>query len=350
MFKTNDIGLRIIISLVLIAGSLYLPVPVLSQQELNIQNLVVNGNFEQGFQERGVAYGWGGFSNGQAGVGWNADTWAKVVPAGQTSAQMIEIKDALEQNRYAGIYQTVSVVPGQQYKLTLKGLIRSAEGSIEASDYGYRLQYGINHNDSTAWELIGDQDWQELPWNEQPLFDPSDGAYRFDTFEATITARSDKLTLFIRGWKKWINSGSGIYDLQEISLVGPAPEGFVATSSVEAALVDNPTSQAAAGEFTGPTIAGNSETTASEQPQAQTTPQTENQSEANEPSVGQPEAESPSDSQAPAGDQSQTEAPLPVSGKGQNNSIYVVIISLALLLVLFAGAITATIRRRRLPE
>ena len=55
MFKTNDIGLRIIISLVLIAGSLYLPVPVLSQQELNIQNLVVNGNFEQGFQERGVS-------------------------------------------------------------------------------------------------------------------------------------------------------------------------------------------------------------------------------------------------------------------------------------------------------
>ena len=54
MLKTNDIGMRIVISLILIAGLLYLPVPVLSQQELNIQNLIVNGNFEQGFQERGV--------------------------------------------------------------------------------------------------------------------------------------------------------------------------------------------------------------------------------------------------------------------------------------------------------
>ena len=343
MIKTNDIGVRIIISLMLIAGLLYLPVPVLSQQELNIQNLIVNGNFEQGFQAFGVAYGWGAFSNGQAGVGWNADTWEKVVPAGQTSDQMIEIKDALEQNRYAGIYQTVPVVSGQQYKLTIKGLIRSAEGDIKASDYGYRLQYGVNHSDSTAWELIDDEDWQELPWNEQPLYDPPDGAYRFDSFEATITARSDKLTLFIRGWKKWINSGSGIYDLQEISLVGPAPEGFV-VSSAQAASVDNPIPQAAAGEFTGPTTAENSETTASEQPQAQTVPQADNQAEAGTLSNNQ------SAPQAPAGDQSQSQAPLPISGQGRDASINLIIISVVLLLVLFASAITAAIRRRRLSE
>lgn len=322
MIKTDDIGLRIIISLILLAGLLYLPAPALSQQGLNIQNLIVNGDFQEGFQEFGVGYGWGVFSNGQAAVGWSADSWNKVILEGQQNVQMIEIRDAQERDRYAGIYQTVPVVSGQQYKLTIKGFIRSEEGNIEASDYGYRLQYGLDHSGGIAWELIADKDWHELPWNEQPLYEPPDGVYRFDTFETTITARGDQLTLFIRGWKKWINNGSGIFDLQEISLVGPAPEGF-GPPSPQAASVDAITEQSAS-EFVSPDTSEESEASASEQPS---------------------EAEAPSD------EPSQTESPLPVSGQGQDDSInYVLIVSVALLLVLFVGAITATMRRRNLTE
>ena len=47
-----------------------LPQAVRSQQQ-NIQDMIVNGSFEGGFQEEfGVGYGWGGFSNGNAVVGW----------------------------------------------------------------------------------------------------------------------------------------------------------------------------------------------------------------------------------------------------------------------------------------
>jgi len=67
------------------------------------------------------------------------------------------------------------------------------------------------------------------------LSDPPNGTYRFDTFETTITAKGDKLTLFIRAWKKWINNGAGLYDLDEISLVGPTPEGFQAAVGQAAA-------------------------------------------------------------------------------------------------------------------
>jgi hypothetical protein len=331
MSKRNDIGLRVIISLILLAGVLLLPVPAFSQQDLNLQNLVVNGNFAGGFQAQGIGYGWGAFHNGQANVGWNTDAWDKVATAGQTSIQMIEIKNALERDRYAGIYQTITVVPGQQYKLTIKGLIRSTEGDINASNYGYRLQYGVDYNGGAAWELVAGKDWHELPWDEQPLSEPAGGAYRFDTFEATLTAQSDHLTLFIRGWKKWINNGSGIFDIQEVSLVGPAPAGFT-TTAVEAAAASAP--QPAAGEFTGPANqpAADNQQTAPAQPE--TVPLNPL------PAV-----------KAPAGGQTPAESQLPVSGQGADGSIhYIFIGSVALLLVLLAGAVTAMMRHKALTK
>ena len=125
-YKRNKLSLMISLLLALVV--LYGPAPAFSQEESAVQDLIINGGFEGGFQqEYGIGYGWGGFSNGNAVVGWNFEDWEAVVSAGKY-AQLIEIKEALEQNRYAGIYQTISVVPGQQYKLSLKGLIRSDEG------------------------------------------------------------------------------------------------------------------------------------------------------------------------------------------------------------------------------
>lgn len=333
MSKINDIGLRVIISMLLLLGLLLLPVPAFSQQDLNLQNLIVNGNFTGGFQAQGIGYGWGAFHNGQASVGWNADTWSKVVPAGQSDIQMIEIKNALERDRYAGIYQTVTVVPGQQYKLTIKGLIRSTEGDITTSDYGYRLQYGVDYNGGTAWELVAGKDWQELPWDEQSFDEPSGGAYRFDTFEGTLTAQSDHLTLFIRAWKKWINNGSGIFDIQEVSLVGPAPAGFTAPG-IEAAAVNAP--PAPAGEFTGP--ADQPQPAAGNQQAAPAQPETV-------PLNPLPAVKAPASGQTPA------ESQLPVSGQGQDDSIhYIFVGSVALLLVLLAGAVTAMMRHKALTK
>jgi hypothetical protein len=325
----NQRNLRTILGSLFIIGLwLAVTVPsVFSQEVATLQNLIVNGGFEQGFQEQfGVGYGWGAFSNGNAAVGWNSDSWAPIVIAGKY-AQLIEIKNATDRDRYAGIYQTVAVVPGQPYKLTIKGLVRSAEGDIVTSDYGYRLQYGIDYEGGTAWELVPEQNWQEIPWDEQPLSDPPNGVYRFETFETTLTAKSDKLTLFIRAWKKWLNDGSGLYDLDEISLVGPAPEDFQATTA-QAAAVGN-TSQSSETEFVSP------------DPLAQVSEHDGDLDTPTPPPPTQPPATlAPPTSPTPPGSQ------LPVSGQGRDWSINIIVImGVILLLVLLASAITTTVRR-----
>ena len=371
--KLNTARFRVVLSLLLLLGITYLPKPVLSQGgQTNIQNLIVNGGFEGGFQQDfGVGYGWGGFSNGNAVVGWNFDDWKAVVVNG-TYAQRIEIRDALDLNRYAGIYQTVSVIPGAQYKLTIKGLIRSEEGDIALSDYGYRLQYAVDYNGDIAWELVPETEWQELPWDEQPLSDPPDGAYQFDIFETTITAKSDKLTIFIRGWKKWLNNGNGIYNLDEISFVGPAPEGFqapvaqIASTGSEQAAQENVTADLLAQVSEHDADIAVEESPAQPQTESQAVPQTETSTEAttSAESGESPQTETTAETQSPAqapaladtsaqpGVPAQAQnAQLPISGRGGDDPLnYVVIVGAVLLLVLFVGAVTATIRQRNLVE
>lgn len=325
------IGTALIISVLFV----YPPREALSQQaQPGLQDVLVNGGFEGGFQEEfGVGYGWGAFSNGSAVVGWNYDDWPAVVSSGDY-AQRIEIKEAQEQDRYAGIYQTVSVVPGQQYKLTVRGLIRSDEGSIEQSDYGYRLQYAVDANGGTAWELVSPDAWQEFPWDEQSMTLAAGQTYRFDTFDTTITAKTDKLTVFIRGWKKWVNNGSVIFDLDDISFVGPAPEGFQAPVAQAVALNNEPAAELPAAEV------------ANEAPAAP--------SPADELAV--PENTVPAGGTIDAFNQTNAVpqgnvAPLPVTGYGDDGSlVVVVIVGIVVLLALFVSAVAATLKWRSLAE
>ncbi|MFN8453222.1 MAG: hypothetical protein U0401_00885 [Anaerolineae bacterium] len=335
MMITKPLNLRTIVS-VMVSLGLWLTVmtgPAFSQE--GAQNLLANGDFEQGFQDKfGVGYGWGGFSNGNATVGWSADTWEQVVVKGKY-AQLIEIKDATERDRYAGIYQTIPVVPGQQYKLTLKGLIRSEEGDIKISNYGYRLQVGVDYEGGLAWELAPEQNWQEVPWDEQPL-SGTNGTFRFDTFETTLTAKSDKLTLFIRAWKKWLDKGSGLYDLDEISLTGPAPENFQAV----------PGQAAAVGSSTEPVRIELVEPDLS----LQDSEHGEDLAPVEQPTVAAPTAlpttAPASITPAPSTDASPQ---LPVSGRGDETSTnFIVILGVVVLLGLLISA-AATMLRRQTP-
>lgn len=184
-------------------------------------NVIVNGGFEDGFVEgQGVGVGWGRFQSGNVFAGWYDDTWPKVVYEGK-HAQLLELRDAKENDRYVGIFQTVQVVPNAEYVLTLHGLVRSDAGSPQASDYGFRMQYGIDYKGGTNWEAA-DIKWVELMWDEQPREDKTgDIQYRMETYTATVKAQTDKLTLFIRGWKKWADASEGNYDIDGVSLVGP---------------------------------------------------------------------------------------------------------------------------------
>ncbi|RME79469.1 MAG: hypothetical protein D6784_00670 [Chloroflexi bacterium] len=319
--KLESLAVRAVLSLAVLVGLLNLPAPAMSQDNNPVQNVLVNGDFEAGFQEAyQLALGWGGFSNGNAVVGFQDDTWEAVVVSGE-HAQMIEIRDSMELNRYAGIYQTVNVTPGVPYTLTLHGLIRSTEGDINLSDYGYRLQYAVDYSGGTAWELLDEEAWVELPWDEQPLADPPGGEYRLDTYQTTITPTGKNLTLFIRAWKKWANNGTGIFDLDSISLVGPAPSPFD-ISAAEAAVVTSAPAENAP---------------ASAPPAAP----------AEDEAAETPADQSLSTSVGPATAPPVEDTRLPVSGRGANEHVsYLIASSILLLLALFVGAVTATMRER----
>jgi hypothetical protein len=132
---------------------------------------------------------------------------------------LLSLKDAREMDRYVGIFQTVTVAPDADYLLTLHGLIRSDEGSVAASNYGYRLQYSIDSSGGADWQSAGIT-WVDLPWDEQPRATPPvSGGYRIDVYTTTIGSHSPRLTLFIRGWKKWIGAAEGDFDVDGISLM-----------------------------------------------------------------------------------------------------------------------------------
>jgi len=184
-------------------------------------NVIVNGGFEDGFVAgQGVGVGWGRFESGFAMAGWYDDTWTKVVFEGK-HAQLLELKNATQQDRaFVGILQTVNVVPGANYVLTLHGLIRSDEGSPDISHGGYKMQYGIDFTGGIDWQSPNIT-WVELPWNDQPRQDPTgQNVYEMDSATANVTATAAKLTLFIRGQKKWPDGLEGNYDIDGVSLVG----------------------------------------------------------------------------------------------------------------------------------
>jgi hypothetical protein len=87
------------------------------------------------------------------------------------------------------------------------------------------MQYGIDFTGGTNWESA-DIKWVELQWDDQPREDKTgDNQYRMESHTATIKATTSKLTLFIRGWKKWADTLEGNYDIDGVSLVGPRAPG-----------------------------------------------------------------------------------------------------------------------------
>jgi parallel beta-helix repeat protein len=181
-----------------------------------------NGSFEEGFTfvpgvAEGVANGWQYFDNGEASYGWYDDTWPLVVANGK-HAQLIEIDDAAQPDRYAGIFQTMYVCPGQPHELHLKGLVRTEEGSGEASQFGHALQVGFGYEGQTDWRTV--TDWITLPFEEQPRTGPADGvAFNMGEYHTTVTPTGTRLTLFIRAVKKFPGQTEANYDVDAVSLI-----------------------------------------------------------------------------------------------------------------------------------
>lgn len=199
------------------------------------QELLVNGNFEGGFTYMPgcgmVGAGWGCFTNGgSVDYGFYDDQWKPVVADGAHS-QLIELNTmqhaASEPNRYTGIFQTVKLVKGGEYQLKLSGLMREGlrpEHKLAGDDaYRYRVQWGYTADAATDWTKVAN--WVELPWDK---IDSRTSPSGLQSFSAKFTAPSDKITLFIRVWKKW----GTVYreldvNLDAISLFGPVVKDSV---------------------------------------------------------------------------------------------------------------------------
>ncbi|MDM8529155.1 hypothetical protein QUF58_13225 [Anaerolineales bacterium HSG24] len=180
------------------------------------EQLLENGDFEAGFTETGVAESWQEFQNDGIVALFLAEETDYVGQGEQ--AQRFIMRDATQQDRYAGIYQQVEVVPDEVYTLSLNGFIRSAFGDIIASSYGYRMQYAIDDTGIDDWQSIPAENWVELPWDEAAFYMPPTELY---TYTTEITPTSDSITLYIRAWNKWAVLGEAQYTLDNLTLTGP---------------------------------------------------------------------------------------------------------------------------------
>jgi hypothetical protein len=168
-------------------------------------NLVANGDFEGGFGINGVASGWQKFDNGgEMTASFHDDTWPPVVYDGAHS-QLIEIntfcRGASDPDRYAGIYQTLTVTAGTTYELCLHGMLRSLPGDPDPVSWGYVPQVGIDQTGGTDWSTLGVGDWTDVPWDQVYLRE--EPGEELDSYCMNVKAESSSLTLFIRLWKKW---------------------------------------------------------------------------------------------------------------------------------------------------
>ncbi len=185
--------------------------------------LLRNGSFEGGFVSQAgcgmVGAFWNCFQNGgTAAYGFFDDQWKPVVYDGQHS-QLIEINTKQiggDPNRYAGIYQTVDVVPGETYRFSLRGMIRADDH--DGDPWRYRVQVAFDHSGGSDWTAVSD--WIELPWDTYyPRTEPG----RFSEYQTSVTARGPRMTVFIRVWKKWGDWYREVdVNLDAISLTGLA--------------------------------------------------------------------------------------------------------------------------------
>lgn len=190
-------------------------VPPLIVPRVTIAEVIRNGDFSGEFMRGGVASEWEVFHNGAATFWCYPDT-LRTMTGEVLRSQTLHIHGADLSDRYLGIYQTVDVVPGGVYTFTIAGLVRTPQGDVRQTGYGYRMQVGFDLRGGSNWQDV--ESWIELPWDEQSRDRPS---YRVDVFTTSVTARQPQLTVFIRAWKKWADAGEGMYDITRVSLVGP---------------------------------------------------------------------------------------------------------------------------------
>ncbi len=239
--KTNQVwGVVILSGLIVLAFILsgftiatMKPAPVLSRlgEEPQPVNVLKNGGFEEWTDQEmheGVALNWAGFNNGQAAFGYYNDMWPEVVLNGK-HAQLLEI-NMVEPNvldRVVGVQQTAAVNPNSDYKLTIYAIMRSQAPAADRNKNEFEMHWGIDFSGEGNYKNV--QEWHYMPVKEQYRLGstgkyPEDIPLKYEIITGTVaTGSSNKMTLFIRGLKKFSTGTEVNFDIDNVSLVGMAP-------------------------------------------------------------------------------------------------------------------------------
>jgi hypothetical protein len=215
-------------------------------------DVIRNGGFElrdpeiEPLAENNVALEWLPYSNGRAHFGWYDDQWREVVHSGD-HAQLMEIKEVYGQSdRTMGIYQTVTVVPNSEYDLTMYVMMRSESQPNFRTNNDFEMSWGIDFSGGGNYDNV--DEWVEMPLTEQFRLgstgpDDDDETLFYEMITGTVrTQDRDTLTLFIRGLKRWPSDTEILFDVDDVTLIGPRPVPASAPAPVAAAPAPQPAS------------------------------------------------------------------------------------------------------------
>lgn len=192
-------------------------------------NVIVNGDFEQEWDPlNGVAPGWEPYSNGQAEFGWYDEQWAEAVRSGK-HAQLMEIfhVEANVQSRVIAIHQTVDVAPNSTYNLEFYAIMRTQAPPTDRNRHEFEMHWGVDFSGEGDYDNVGE--WHLIPLEEQFRLGsagqfPDDVPLAYEVVTGTVeTGESNRITLFIRGMKKFSTGTEVNFDVDDVSLVGPPP-------------------------------------------------------------------------------------------------------------------------------
>lgn len=193
-------------------------------------DVITNGDFEKPFEpdSDGVAPDWEPFSNGRAHSVWYEELWPEAVRSGER-AQLMEIfqVEANILDRVIAIHQTVDVRPDSTYDLTIHAIMRSQVPIGDRNNNEFEMHWGVDFSGAGDYDNV--EEWVLMPLEEQFRLGstgefPEDVPLFYEMITGTVsTGDSSKITLFIRGLKKFPTGAEVNFDVDDVSLVGPPP-------------------------------------------------------------------------------------------------------------------------------
>lgn len=195
---------------------LFFVIPAAADQRL------INGGFEGPFVDN-VAQGWTWFTTrGGASPGLETTT-----VHGGTQAQRIVSPPTFSDERYSGIYQVVSVAPGETY--TLSAWCRMFDPSDPNPPRVPLIVVSLQGR--TTWSTA--QDIRvEIP----------NANNRWANQSIQIQTTGPQLSVWLVGWHKWpLGGGSGGFVFDDVVLDGPSPDLPTKTPTPSPTITNTPT-------------------------------------------------------------------------------------------------------------